>query len=255
MLLRIIRDHHISTGMSRSVNAYRERRTRALDKFPHTVKLAEEVRQLKEDCIGRLDELVHKAAASLKENGAQVYYTESAIEALETIGEIVGSGKVILSGKTLTGEEIGLRHHLQGLGNEFWETDAGELIQQLRAEKPLHYLCPSPHVTREQVAELLTNLLHREVPCDISVEVRTIREFLLVLSLGRSYGKEQLEQAMRQALDEGRPGYERVRQLITGSPTDGRINQPCLEKVKVILPDTGQFDRLWRVGDHGEVVA
>lgn len=80
------------------------------------------------------------------------------------------------------------------------------------------------------------------------------REFLLVLSLGRSYGKEQLEQAMRQALDDGRPGYERVRHLITGSPADGNINQPHLEKVKVVLPDTGQFDRLWRAGD-GEVIA
>jgi transposase len=80
------------------------------------------------------------------------------------------------------------------------------------------------------------------------------REFLLVLSLARSYGKEQLEQAMRQSLDDGRPGYERVRQLITGSPANGNINQPNLEKVKVVLPDTGHFDRLWRAGD-GEVVA
>jgi len=80
------------------------------------------------------------------------------------------------------------------------------------------------------------------------------REFLLVLSLGRSYGREQLERAMQQALDEGRPGYERVRQLITGSSIDGRLNQPCLEKVKVILPNISQFDRLWRTSG-GEVVA
>lgn len=178
VLLQIAHDHNISLGISRSVNAYRERRARALEKFPHTVKLAEEVRQLKEDCIGRLDDLVQKATASLKENGAQVYHAESASDALEIIGDIVGSGKVILSGKTLTGEEIGLRQYLQNLDNEFWETDTGELIQQLRGEKPLHYLCPSPHVSREQVAELLTNLLHREVSSDVSMEVRTIREFL-----------------------------------------------------------------------------
>jgi len=79
------------------------------------------------------------------------------------------------------------------------------------------------------------------------------REFLLVLSLGRSYGTEHLEQAMRQALDEGRPDYERVRQLVIGSVSGG-INQGCLKNVKVILPDSGQFDRLWRTGD-GEVVA
>ena len=79
------------------------------------------------------------------------------------------------------------------------------------------------------------------------------REFLLMLSLGRSYSKDQLEQAMRQALDEGRPDYERVRQLIIGSLTGGKINQTYLESVKVVLPDTSQFDRLWR-NRGGEVV-
>jgi len=177
-LLHTAQDHNIVLGISRSMRAYKERRDRALERFPHTVELAEEVRCLKEDCIGRLDELVQKASASLEENGAQVYYAESAGDALKIIGEIVGSGKVVLSAKTLTGEEIGLRHHLEGLGNEFWETDAGELIQQLRDEKPMHYLCPSLHVTREQVAELLTNLLGREIPPDVAVEVKTIREFL-----------------------------------------------------------------------------
>jgi len=177
-LLHAAHDHNIALGISRSLSAYRERRARALERFPHTVKLAEEVRQLKEDCVGRLDELVQRAAASLKENGARVYYAESAGDALKIIGEIVGSGKVVLSAKTLTGEEVGLRRHLEGLGNEFWETDVGEFIQQLREEKPMHYLGPCLHVTREQVAELLTNFLGREIPPDAEVEVRTIREFL-----------------------------------------------------------------------------
>lgn len=79
------------------------------------------------------------------------------------------------------------------------------------------------------------------------------REFLLVLSLGRSYGKEQLEQAMRQTLDEGRPDYERVRQLIIGT-SSSLTNQPALQNVRVVLPDASQFDRLWRAGD-GEVIA
>lgn len=177
-LLRSAHDHNISLGLSRSVSAYRERRARALGRFPHTVELAEEVRRLKEDCIGRLDELVQKASATLEENGAQVYYAESAADALKVIGEIVGSGKVVVSAKTLTGEEVGLRHYLEGLGNEFWETDIAQFLQQLREEKPMHYVYPSLHVTREQVAGLLTNLLGREIPPDAPVEVRAIREFL-----------------------------------------------------------------------------
>jgi hypothetical protein len=80
------------------------------------------------------------------------------------------------------------------------------------------------------------------------------REFLLVLSLGRSYGTEQLEQAMHQAMDEGRPNYERVRQLIIGGINNDVANHSHLENVKVLLPHSGQFDRLWRQS-NGEMVA
>ena len=53
---------------------------------------------------------------------------------------------------------------------------------------------------------------------------------------------------MRQALDEGRPDYERVRQLITVT-SSSLTNQPALENVKVIMPHASQFVRLWRAGD------
>ena len=177
-LLDKAHDENMALGLARSLSAYRERKALAMERFPYTVDLAEKVRHLKEDCIGRTDELVQKATATLEENGAQVYYAETADDALKRIGEIVGSGKLIVSGKTLTGEEIELRQHLEALGNEYWETDCAQIIQQLREEKPMHYVYPTLHITREQVAEVLTKLLGREVLPDILTEIRTIREFL-----------------------------------------------------------------------------
>lgn len=177
-LLEKAHDRNISLGLARSLKAYRERKALAMERFPYTVELAEKIRHLKEDCIGRIDELVQKATATLEENGAQVYYAETADDALKVVGEIVGSGKLIVSGKTLTGEEIDLRQHLESLGNEYWETDCAQIIQQLREEKPMHYVYPTLHITREQVAQVLTKLLGREVPPDIPTEIRTIREFL-----------------------------------------------------------------------------
>lgn len=177
-LLRSANDPNIAFGLSRSVSAFREGRAKGLEKYPHTIKLAEEVRQLKRDCLGRLSELVQEASTNLQQNGAHIYHAESASDALKIIGEIVGSEKVVLSAKTITGEEVGLRHYLESLGNEFWETDIGQFIQQLREEKPIHYVGPSLHVTREEVAALLTRLLGTEVPPDIPTEVKTIREFL-----------------------------------------------------------------------------
>ncbi len=177
-LSRSARDTNMAIGLTRSLNASRQGRAKALERFPHTTELAEEVRKLKESSVGHLEELVRQASARLKENGAQVHRAATAADALEIIDGIIGSNKLVLSAKTLTGEELDLRHHLEAKGNEFWETDVGQFIQQLRDEKPMHCLAPSIHLSRQDVAELLTDLLGREIPPDIPVQVRTVREFL-----------------------------------------------------------------------------
>jgi len=177
-LLRSARDPALWTGLSRSIEAYRNRRVKALERFPHTTQLAQEVRRIKEESVAHRQELVQKATASLSENGAKVYPASDAAEARKIIGKIVGSSKVVMASKTLTGEEIRLGDYIRGLGNEFWETDIGAFIQQLRQEKPMHYVFPSLHVTKENVAKLLSDLLGKEIPADIPTEVRVIREFL-----------------------------------------------------------------------------
>ncbi len=177
-LLDSISNPAVALGLSRSVSANREKRMAVRRRLKDTADLAAEVRKIKEESIGRLDELVGAAAASLRQNDVQVYFAGTADEALKIIGGIAGSGKLIVSAKTLTGEEVGLRQYLEAQGNQFWETDVAQFIQQLRNEKPMHYVFPSLHVTREEVAALLTRLLGREVPADIAVEVATIREFL-----------------------------------------------------------------------------
>jgi hypothetical protein len=80
-----------------------------------------------------------------------------------------------------------------------------------------------------------------------------VREFLQVLNLGRNYGRENLEQAMRQALSENRVDVERVRQLVnrddgTDIPTISHFNP---DQVKVVLPDLGRFDELRVVNVSG----
>ena len=177
-LLDAAHNPDIAKGLSRSINANKERRASVMQRFPDTVELGQQVRRIKEDAITHMDELVARAKASLEANRAKVYLANTADDALKIISGIVGSGKTIVSGKTLVSEEVGLRHYLESLGNEFWETDVAQFIQQLREEKPMHYVYPSLHVTREEVAKLLTDLLHKDIPIDIPVQVRTIREFL-----------------------------------------------------------------------------
>ncbi len=73
-----------------------------------------------------------------------------------------------------------------------------------------------------------------------------VREFLQVLTLGRTYGQENLEQAIGQALSENQVNVERVRQLISRhhyldvSP----VSSFNPDQVKVVLPDLSRFDEL-----------
>ncbi len=73
-----------------------------------------------------------------------------------------------------------------------------------------------------------------------------VSQFLRVLMLARSYGQERLERAMRQALDEGRVDYDRVRQLAAGGGPIGETPPSRLAAVRVVLPQLSQYDRLRR---------
>jgi transposase len=75
------------------------------------------------------------------------------------------------------------------------------------------------------------------------------RLFLQVLYLGRHWGRENLEEAMRQALQENRADAERVRQLLLSDdsePVPGKTGY--LEQAKVVLPDLSKFDLLRAAG-------
>jgi len=172
------RDPQISLALSRAIKSYRKNIEEALKKFPHTLELAEEVRRVKEKSIPRMEELVQQACEAIQENRGKAFVARTPQEALDIIDGIVGSGKLIVKGKSLTGEEIDLREHLENRGNEVYETDLGEYIIQILGSKPMHILAPAVHVPKEVVAKLLTQVSGEEVPPDIKTEVAKAREIL-----------------------------------------------------------------------------
>ena len=172
------RDPQISLALERAIASYRKNVDEALKRFPHTLKMAEEVRRIKEKSISRLDELVKQACEAIREQKGQAFIARTPAEALEIIDGIVGSGRLIVKGKSLTGEEIDLREHLEERGNEVYETDLGEYIVQLLGIKPMHLLAPAVHVPKEEVAKLLSRVTGKDIPPDIQAEVATVREIL-----------------------------------------------------------------------------
>ncbi|MGD1119936.1 MAG: LUD domain-containing protein [Dehalococcoidales bacterium] len=162
-------DDRLRLALSRAVKSFRGNVKNALEKFPHTISLAEEVRKIKEKAIPDMEKLTRQAIAAIEENKGKGYIARTAEEALQIIGGLVGTKKLIVKGKSMTGEEIGLREHLEATGNEVYETDLGEFIVQKRGERPMHILSPSIHVPREDVARLFSKIMGQEIAPDAEI--------------------------------------------------------------------------------------
>jgi L-lactate dehydrogenase complex protein LldG len=173
-----VHDEKIRVALLRAIKSYRANINNALKKFPHTIKMAEEVREMKEKAIGDMEKLAQQACEAIEENKGKAYIAKTADDALNTIGELVGSSKLIVKGKSMTGEEIELREHLEALGNEVYETDLGEFIIQKLGSKPMHILAPAVHVPKEDVAQLFSRITGQELPPDIETLVATARKLL-----------------------------------------------------------------------------
>ncbi len=168
----------IRLALSRAIKSYRVNTDNALKKFPHTIKMAEEVKLIKEASIQQMAELARKAGRSIEENKGKYYIAGTAGDALRIIGEIVGKGKLVVKAKSMTAEEIQLREHLEEAGNEVYETDLGEFIIQKLGQRPMHILSPAIHVPREDVARLFSQITGQKLQPDIDTLVATARELL-----------------------------------------------------------------------------
>ncbi|MCX5993875.1 MAG: lactate utilization protein, partial [Chloroflexi bacterium] len=95
----------IRLALSRAIKSYRVNTNNALKKFPHTVKLAEEVKLIKENAIQHMAALAKKAGQNIEENNGKYYIAKTAKEALNIIGGLVGAGKLVVKAKSMTAEE------------------------------------------------------------------------------------------------------------------------------------------------------
>jgi len=171
-------NERIRMALSRAIASYRANTNSALQKFPHTIKMAEEVKEIKASAISEMEKLAQQACESIEFNKGKAYIAKTADEALKIIGNLVGKDKLIVKGKSLTGEEIELREYLEEHGNEVYETDLGEFIIQKLESRPMHILSPAIHVPKEDVAELFSRITGEKLEPDIAKLVATARKLL-----------------------------------------------------------------------------
>ncbi len=136
------------------------------------------LREAKDYAIEHQAELIAQFKAQAEAAGAIIYEARTAEDANRYIYELCqrkGIGLVVKS-KTMVSEETELNHYLEARGIKPVETDLGEWVAQLAHERPSHMVMPIIHKTRQQVGEILTEALGREISReDVAEQVAVIR--------------------------------------------------------------------------------
>jgi len=133
--------------------------------------------ELKDRSLDRNTELLDRFENQARAHGAVVLRARDGAEANAMVLKICRDHGVrtMVKSKSMVSEETGLNGFLAGHGIEARETDLGEWIVQLAAERPTHMVMPAIHLTRRDVAALFTAKTGRPVPEDIPALVRIAR--------------------------------------------------------------------------------
>ena len=144
-------------------------------------QLKDRARATKENAIANLPQLLATLEASVKRNGGHFYLARNARDATHYIAGVCtrAQARLVVKGKSMTSEEVGLNHVLQEQGIEVAETDLAEFILQVADEQPSHIIAPAIHYSRERITALFKSRFKTDLPLDTGEELtRFAREHL-----------------------------------------------------------------------------
>ncbi|MEJ2640133.1 MAG: LutB/LldF family L-lactate oxidation iron-sulfur protein [Desulfosarcinaceae bacterium] len=140
--------------------------------------------------VEHLDSLLPQLADGIAARGGEVFFAADAKAAVDyglAVARRAGV-RVVVKGKSMVTEEIGLNQAFQDAGIEVVETDLGEYIIQLAGETPSHIIAPAIHKTRKEVGRLFADKLgipYSEDPPTLTQAARAaLREKFLSADMG-----------------------------------------------------------------------
>ena len=138
----------------------------------------ERARRIRLDGVRRMDELLDRFEARLRENGGTLVRAATAADAVAAVVAIARrrGAHLVAKGKSMVSEEIDLNQGLEAAGLVPVETDLGEWVAQLAGERPSHIIAPILHRNRAQVADVLSAEAGRTLADDPAGLVAFARE-------------------------------------------------------------------------------
>ena len=170
-----------SSAVRHNTQTFNRNRYAATGALSDYEQLKDRARAIKERAIAALPELLATLEASVKRNGGHFYLARDAHDANHYIAGVCtrAGARLVVKGKSMTSEEVGLNHVLQAQGIEVAETDLAEFILQVADEQPSHIIAPAIHYSRERITALFKSRFKTDLPLDTGEELtRFAREHL-----------------------------------------------------------------------------
>ncbi|MFB6309994.1 MAG: LUD domain-containing protein [Salinirussus sp.] len=149
--------------------------TRSLDGFSDREACRAAARQIKEDAIEDLPQLIDRVEESVRANGGHVHLASTASDARDIVAEIMAAqdAESLAKSKSMTTEELELNQHLEAEGYEVTETDLGEYVIQVADEAPSHLIAPAIHKAPADIAACFNEVFDPEPPLSADPEALT----------------------------------------------------------------------------------
>jgi L-lactate dehydrogenase complex protein LldF len=169
----------------------------AYRRLPEGPDLRLKAHEIRESAIAHLDVLLEMLAVKIRANGGHVYFAETAKEAVDYCLAVARRNDVrlVVKGKSMVSEEIGLNPVLEASGIEVVETDLGEYIIQLAGETPSHIIAPAIHKNRHDIADLFVQKLGIRRTTDPPALTRAARKALRAKFLAADMGTSGVNMA------------------------------------------------------------
>ncbi|MEG6616810.1 LutB/LldF family L-lactate oxidation iron-sulfur protein [Peptococcaceae bacterium 1198_IL3148] len=185
-----LKDDFMRQAVRKAVDTLETRKEEATDALGNWDQWREQGKRIREHAVENLDYYLSQLAANVRNNGGTVYFAPEAKDARQIILEIIKKhgGKHIVKSKSMVTEEIHLNKALIKEGLDVVETDLAEYILQLADEPPSHIVVPSIHKSRDQIAELFSNVAREKIPNDTpsltAFSRKVLREKFLQADIG-----------------------------------------------------------------------
>ena len=153
---KALADKQLRRNLKSAMDGLRVKRRAVFDDPDELAALRDQGEAIKQRALSRLPELLTQLEAKCMANGIQVHWAATVEEANAIVLDLMRQYKasLMVKGKSMVSEEMGLNHFLEDQGLEVLETDLGEFIIQLAGEPPSHIIVPAVHKNKDQIASI-----------------------------------------------------------------------------------------------------